>query len=244
MTTIIIAIVTLIVGAVVGYFLSKKSVDKQNQDLIDEATRKAQVLINDAEKDGETIKKEKIFQAKEKFLELKSKHEEVVNQRERKVADAELKVKEREDRNKLDFSEIQKQKDQIKSEKGNIQSRTEKLNIKQKEVDTMHKKQVEILEKISNYSAEEARTELIEVLKDEAKTKAQAHIQEIMEEAELDAKNEARKIVISSIQRIGTEQAIENAVSVFNIESDEIKGRIIGREGRNIRAIEAATGVE
>ncbi|MEG0697245.1 MAG: Rnase Y domain-containing protein, partial [Algoriella sp.] len=153
MTTIIIAIVTLIVGAVVGYFLSKKSVDKQNQDLIDEATRKAQVLINDAEKDGETIKKEKIFQAKEKFLELKSKHEEVVNQRERKVADAELKVKEREDRNKLDFSEIQKQKDQIKSEKGNIQSRTEKLNIKQKEVDTMHKKQVEILEKTSKYSA-------------------------------------------------------------------------------------------
>ncbi|GEM51237.1 ribonuclease Y [Empedobacter brevis] len=242
--TIIIAIVTLIVGAVVGYFLSKKSVDKQNQELIDEATRKAQTLINDAEKDGEAIKKEKIFQAKEKFLELKSKHEEVVNQRERKVADAELKVKEREERIKTDLAEIQKQKDQIKSEKGNIQARTEKLNIKQKEVDTMHKKQVEILEKISNYSAEEARAELIEVLKDEARTKAQAHIQEIMEEAELDAKNEARKIVVSSIQRIGTEQAIENAVSVFNIESDEIKGRIIGREGRNIRAIEAATGVE
>ncbi len=130
--TIIVAIVTLIVGAAVGYFLSKKSVDKQNQELIDEATRKAQTLINDAEKDGEAIKKEKIFQAKEKFLELKSKHEEVVNQRERKVADAELKVKEREDRNKIDFSEIQKQKDQIKSEKGNIQARTEKLNIKQK----------------------------------------------------------------------------------------------------------------
>lgn len=242
--SIIIAFVALIVGAVVGYFLSKKSVDKQNQELIDEATRKAKALVNDAEKDGETIKKEKILQAKEKFLELKTKHEEVVNQRERKVSDAELKVKEREDRIKIDLTEVQKQKESIKSEKGNLQSRTEKLNLRQKEVDTMHKKQVEILEKISNFSAEEARAELIEVLKDEARTKAQGHIQEIMEEADLNAKNEARKIVVSAIQRIGTEQAIENSVSVFNIESDEIKGRIIGREGRNIRAIEAATGVE
>lgn len=242
--SIIIAFVALIIGAVVGYFLSKKSVDKHNQELIDEATRRANSLINDAEKDGETIKKEKILQAKEKFLELKSKHEEVVNLRERKVSDSELRVKEREDRIKIDLVEVQKQKEGIKSEKGNLQSRTEKLNLRQKEVDTMHKKQVEILEKISNFSAEEARAELIEVLKDEARTKAQGHIQEIMEEADLNAKNEARKIVISAIQRVGTEQAIENSVSVFNIESDEIKGRIIGREGRNIRAIEAATGVE
>ena len=173
-STIIIALVTLIIGAVVGYFSSKKSVDKQNQELIDEATRKAQAIINEAEKEGEATKKEKILQAKEKFLELKSKHEEVVNQRERKISDAEHKVKEREDRIKSDLSEIQKQRDIIKSEKGNLQARIDKLNIKQKEVDTMHKKQVEILEKISNYSAEEARAELIEVLKDEAKAKAQA----------------------------------------------------------------------
>src|SRR5690606_15989331 len=120
----------------------------------------------------------------------------------------------------------------------------EKLNLRQKEVDTLHKKQVEVLEKVANYTAEEAKAELMETLKDEAKSKAQTHIQEIMEEAELNAKNEARKIIIQSIQRIGTEQAIENSVSVFNIENDEVKGRIIGREGRNIRAIEAATGVE
>ncbi len=242
--SIVIGIIALLIGAAVGYFLSKKSVDKENQLLIDQATQKADSILKEAQKEGEDIKKEKIFQAKEKFLELKSKHEESVNQRERKISDQEFKLKEREDRVKSDFSEVQKIKDDIKSEQGNIKARTEKLNIKQKEVDTMHKKQVEILEKISNFSAEEARLELMEVLKDEAKTKAQAHIQEIMEDAELNGKNEARKIVIQAIQRIGTEQAIENAVSVFNIESDEIKGRIIGREGRNIRAIEAATGVE
>lgn len=242
--SIVIGIVALLIGAAIGYFLSKKSVDKENQILVDTASSKAKEIINDAEREGEAIKKEKIFQAKEKFLELKAAHEESVNQRERKIADSELKVKEREDRIKLDMSDLQRQKDQIKSESANLQSRQDKLNLKQKEVDTMHKKQVEVLEKVANYTADEAKQELLETLKDEAKTKAQAHIQEIMEEAELNGKNEAKKIIIQSIQRIGTEQAVENAVSVFNIESDEVKGRIIGREGRNIRAIEAATGVE
>lgn len=242
--SIIIGIVALLIGAAIGYFLSKKSVDQQNQILVDTANSKAKEIVSEAEREGETIKKEKIFQAKEKFLELKAAHEESVNQRERKIADSELKVKEREDRNKLDFSELQRQKDLLKNETSNLQSRQDKLNLKQKEVDTMHKKQVEVLEKVANYTAEEAKQELLETLKDEAKTKAQSHIQEIMEEAELNAKNEAKKIIIQSIQRIGTEQAVENAVSVFNIESDEVKGRIIGREGRNIRAIEAATGVE
>lgn len=241
---VLIGVIALLVGATIGYFLSKKSVDKENQLLIEQAKQQADALIKEAQKEGENIKKEKIFQAKEKFLELKSKHEESVNQRERKIADQEFKLKEREDRVKSDLAEVQKAKDGLKAEQGNIKARTEKLNIRQREVDTMHKKQVETLEKISHFSAEEARAELMEILKDEAKTKAQAQIQEIMEEAELNGKNEARKIVIQAIQRIGTEQAIENAVSVFNIESDEIKGRIIGREGRNIRALEAATGVE
>src|SRR5690606_6176820 len=169
---------------------------------------------------------------------------ESINQREKKLSEIESKIKEREDKVKNEFSEIQRQRDQIKSENSNLQSRQEKLNLRQKEVDTLHKKQVEVLEKVANYTAEEAKAELMETLKDEAKSKAQTNIQEIMEEAELNAKNEARKIIIQSIQRIGTEQAIENSVSVFNIENDEVKGRIIGREGRNIRAIEAATGVE
>lgn len=242
--SIIIGIAAFLIGAVISYFLAKKSVDKENQILIDDARRKAAELVSDAEREGEAIKKEKIFQAKEKFLEMKSAHEETINQREKKMTEVESRLREREDKIKSEFSEIQKQKDLIKNEQSNLQSRQDKLNLRQKEVDAMHKRQVEVLEKVSNYTAEEAKAELLETLKDEAKTKAQAHIQEIMEEAELNAKNEAKKIVIQAIQRIGTEQAIENAVSVFNIESDDIKGRIIGREGRNIRAIESATGVE
>jgi len=242
--TIIVGILALIIGAVVSYFLAKKSVDKENQILIDNAKRKAEEIVNDAEKEGEAIKKEKIFQAKEKFLELKSAHEETINQRERKFAESESRLKEREDKLKMDLSDLQRQRDLLKNESSNLQSRQDKLNLKQKEVDTLHKKQVEVLEKVASYTAEEAKAELMETLKEEARIKAQSHIQEIMTEAELNAKNEAKKIVVQAIQRIGTEQAVENAVSVFNIESDEVKGRIIGREGRNIRAIEAATGVE
>lgn len=244
MTSIIFGLAGILIGAAVGYFLAKKSVDKQNQILIDDAQRRAKEIVSDSEREGEAIKKEKIFQAKEKFLELKSAHEETINQREKKTAEMESRVKEREEKIKTEFSEIQRQKDLLKNEQSNLQSRQDKLNLRQKEVDAMHKRQVEVLEKVSNYTAEEAKAELLETLKEEARIKAQAHIQEIMEEAELNAKNEAKKIIIQAIQRIGTEQAIENAVSVFNIESDDIKGRIIGREGRNIRAIEAATGVE
>lgn len=243
-TSIIFGIVGLLIGAVVSYFLAKKSVDKENQILIDNAKRKADGLIEDATKEGEAIKKEKIFQAKEKFLELKSAHENTINQREKKISEAELKLKEREDKIKSDFAELKKQKESLKEESRNLQSRQDRLNIRQKEVDTMHKKQVEVLEKVANYTAEEAKSKLMKTLTDEAKISAQAHIQEIMEEAEMNANKEARKIVVQAIQRIGIEQAVENAVSVFNIESDEVKGRIIGREGRNIRAIEAATGVE
>jgi len=243
-TSIIFGIVGLVIGGVISYFLAKKSVDKENQILIDNAKRKAEGLIEDAIKEGEAIKKEKIFQAKEKFLELKSAHENTINQREKKISEAELKIKEREDKIKSDFAELKKQKEQLKEESRNLQSRQDRLNIRQKEVDAMHKKQVEVLEKVANYTAEEAKSELMKTLTDEAKISAQAHIQEIMEEAEMNANKEARKIVVQAIQRIGIEQAVENAVSVFNIESDEVKGRIIGREGRNIRAIEAATGVE
>lgn len=243
-TSIIFGIVGLVIGGVISYFLAKKSVDKENQILIDNAKRKAEGLIEDATKEGEAIKKEKIFQAKEKFLELKSAHENTINQREKKISEAELKIKEREDKIKSDFAELKKQKEQLKEESRNLQSRQDRLNIRQKEVDAMHKKQVEVLEKVANYTAEEAKSELMKTLTDEAKISAQAHIQEIMEEAEMNANKEARKIVVQAIQRIGIEQAVENAVSVFNIESDEVKGRIIGREGRNIRAIEAATGVE
>ena len=185
--TIIVGILALIIGAVVSYFLAKKSVDKENQILIDNAKRKAEEIVNDAEKEGEAIKKEKIFQAKEKFLELKSAHEEAINQRERKFAESESRLKEREDKLKMDLSDLQRQRDLLKNESSNLQSRQDKLNLKQKEVDTLHKKQVEVLEKVASYTAEEAKAELMETLKEEARIKAQSHIQEIMTEAELNA---------------------------------------------------------
>lgn len=248
----------LIIGAVVAYLLTKKSVDNRNEILLAEAKQKADEiekkilkdkleadnLLKEAQKEGESIKKEKILQAKEKFLELKAQHEEAVNQRERKVSDRETQIKEKEHKLNEGLSELRKNRKALMTEVTEMEEKRMALNKKIEEVGQNHRRQVELLEKISGYSADEARTELIKSLKDEAKSKAQAHIQEIMEEAQMNAQDEARKIVIQAIQRIGTEQAIDNAVSVFNLENDDVKGRIIGREGRNIRAIEAATGVE
>lgn len=242
--TIVVGLAGLIIGGVIAHFLTKKSVDEQNRLLIEDANRRAKEIIDSAEKDGENIKKEKIFQAKEKFLELKAAHEETINKREKKSRDFELRLKERDDKIKADFAEIRNQKNFLKKEEDTLNSRQEKLDLRQKEVEAMHKRQVEVLEKVANYTAEEAKNELMESLKEEARTKAQTHIREIIENAEMEAKKEARKVLIQAIQRVGVEPAIENAVSVFNLESDDIKGRIIGREGRNIRAIESLTGVE
>ena len=245
-------------GAIVAYFLTKKRADNQNLVLLEEAKRnaeeieqnalqkklEAETILKNAEIEGENIKKEKVFQAKEKFLELKGQHEETINQKERKISDREKRSKEKEQKLNEGLNELKKNRKTLQTEFQDLEEKREALYRKIDEVNTNHKKQVELLEKISGYSAEEARKELVESLKEEAKTKAQAHIQEIMDEAHLNAQDEARKIVIQSIQRIGTEQAVENAVTVFNLDNDDVKGRIIGREGRNIRAIEAATGVE
>lgn len=243
-TYILIGVAALILGVIIGFFISKSSVDKKNKALIQEAEKKSRDIIKDAEREGEKIKQEKEFKAKEKFLEIKSKHESEFNKRERRVQDSEKRSKDLENKLKSELGRIKQKEQSLEDKEKALEAKREKLELKQKEVDTSHKNQVELLEKISSLSAEEAKEELINSLKDEAKTNAQAHIQTIMEEAELNAKNEAKKIIIQSIQRIGTEQAIENAVTVFNLESDDVKGRIIGREGRNIRAIEAATGVE
>lgn len=243
-TIVIEGVVTLILGLLVGYFITKIATSKKTQSIINEAEIEAKNLISQAEIKAEATKQEKMLQAKERFLELKSQHENQINQREKKMLDAEKRIKDKETKlnEELHQNNIQKKQNEQVVNEYNI--KLEALLKKQEETTQLHKKQVEMLEKISGYSADEAKEELVEALKQEAKTKAQAHIQSIMEEAQLNAKNEAKKIVIQTIQRIGTEQAIENAVSVFNIESDEVKGRIIGREGRNIRALEAATGVE
>ena len=204
----------------------------------------ASSIIKDAKTEAEQIKRDKIHQAKEKFLELKSQHETTINQRNQKINNIENRLKEKETKLNHKLSENNK-RDRILNEKiETVERKKEALERKLQESDKLLKKQVSALETISGLSEEEAKKELVEALKDEAKTKALAHIQEITEEAKLNASKEAKKIIIQTIQRVATEHAIENSVSVFNIDGDEVKGRIIGREGRNIRSLEAATGVE
>ncbi|MDP9954930.1 ribonuclease Y [Epilithonimonas hungarica] len=242
--TIIIGVVAILIGAVGGLLFGKSSLNSKAQFIIEDAKKSAENIIEKATVQAEAVKKEKHLQAKEKFLELKSEHDTNINNREKKMQEAEKRTKDKENKLNDELSKVGKLEKDLERQVNDYNKKLEIIQKKQHDLDVATAQKVEMLEKISNYSAEEAKNELVESLKAEAKTKAQAHVQSIMEEAQLNAKNEARKIVIQTIQRIGTEQAVENSVSVFNIESDEIKGRIIGREGRNIRALEAATGVE
>lgn len=241
---IIAAVVCLVIGLVAGIFYSKSSLNTKGNSIINDAQKNADNIIEKSKMQAEAIKKEKHVQAKEKFLELKSEHDSNIQNRERKMQDAEKRIKDKENKLNDELSKTGKLEKDLERQSTDFQKKTDTLDRKQQELDKIVTQKVEILEKIANFSAEDAKNELVEAMKAEAKTKAQAHVQSIMAEAQLNAKTEAKKIVIQTIQRIGTEQAIENSVSVFNIESDEIKGRIIGREGRNIRALEAATGVE
>jgi len=214
--------------------------------IVQKAILKSKTLkvLKDAEIDAENIKKEKILQAKERFLKLKEEHESKIKERDRRIQSSEDRAKAKE--NKLDnrLSELTKKERQLEKTSSDYEVKYKGLEIRMKELDKTQEKRVSELSKISGMSAEEAKNNLMEALKDEARTAAMAEIKEITEEAKLNGNKEARKIVIQCIQRVATEQAIENSVSVFNIDSDEVKGRIIGREGRNIRALEAATGVE
>ena len=243
-TTIIIGAVCLILGLVAGTLFAKSSLNSKAKFIVKDAKKSAENIIENANVKAEAIKKEKEAQAKVKFLELKSQHDENINSREKKMQEAEKRIRDKEQKLNDELSKTGKLEKDLERQKAEYDKKHEIVQKKQQELDVAIAQKVEMLEKISNYSAEEAKAELVDSMKAEAKTKAQALVQSIMEEAQLNAKNEARKIVIQTIQRIGTEQAIENSVSVFNIESDEVKGRIIGREGRNIRALEAATGVE
>ncbi|MHA6697558.1 ribonuclease Y [Chryseobacterium sp. A321] len=242
--TLGIGLVCLVIGAVVGMLFSKSALNSKAKFIIEDARKNAENLLEKAKVQAESVKKEKQLQAKEKFLELKSQHDQDIQGREKKMQEVEKRIKDKEGKLNDDLHKTGKLEKDLDRQINDYAKKTEVLDRKQQELDAITAQKVEILERISGFSAEDAKTELVEALKAEAKTKARAHVQGIMEEAQLNAKNEARKIVIQTIQRIGTEQAIENSVSVFNIESDEIKGRIIGREGRNIRALEAATGVE
>ena len=212
--------------------------------MVESAKKEAELILKDANLAGENSKKDKILQAKEKFIELKTEHEEVIKGREMKIIEVEKRILVKESQVSTELNKAKRVNDDFEAKTIEYTGKIEILEKKQSEVDKMHKNQVTQLEVISGLSADEAKNQLMESLKSEAKTQAMAHIQETIEESKLTAQQEAKKIIISTIQRVGTEEAVENCVSVFNIESDDVKGRIIGREGRNIRALEAATGVE
>ena len=242
--TILLIVGATIIGIVIGFIISKTLQKNNASKIIKNAKRNAATIIKDANQDGEAVKKDKIFQAKERFFELKSEHEKVIFSREKKISEAEKRIRDKESQISSELHKGKKLNDDIEVKIKDYNHRLEFLEKRKDEVEKVHKSQIQQLEVISSLSAEDAKLQLIESLKNEAKSDAMAYVQEKMEEAKLTAQQDARKIIINTIQRIGTEESIDNCVSVFNIESDDIKGRIIGREGRNIRAIEAATGVE
>ncbi len=234
---IIYAIVAALVGGGIGFVLTSSVLKKA-------VLRKSEDVLKDAQEKAEVLKKEKILQAKEKFLELKSEHEKAVQNKNNQIHKNENRLKQREASFNQKLDEFKKKEKEINAIRVNLSNQLELINKKQEEIDASLDQHIKQLEEISGLTAEEAKEQLIKTLKDEAKLEAQAQINDIIDEAKLTANMEAKKIVINTIQRTAVENAIENSVSVFNIESDEIKGRIIGREGRNIRALESLTGVE
>ena len=238
------AIVGIFVGGILVWYSLKKKQEKYAFKVIKDAQEESQNILKQAKVEAENIKKEKIYQAKEKFLELKAEHEKLILAKEKKISETEKRIKDKESQVSNELAQNKKLNDELLQKTEECNHRMLLVDKKQEEVDKLHKSQVKQLEVISGLTAEEAKTQLIDSLKNEAKTDAMAYIQTTIEEAKLTARQEARKIIINTIQRIGTEEAIDNCVSVFNLESDDVKGRIIGREGRNIRALEAATGVE
>jgi len=233
MTTIITFIISAVITAAVIFFVQNVLRKKKVSD-----------IISNAEKEAERIKNDKIFQAKEKFLQLKSEHEQFINEKNAAVQQMENKLKQRENQLNQQHNELQKAVKENEAQKENMKLQIEAASRKKEEYEKLRSEVVRKIEEISGMSASQAKEQLVQAMKDEARTQAMSYINDVMDEARLNASKEAKRIVINTIQRVAPETAIENAVTVFNIESDEVKGRIIGREGRNIRALEAATGVE
>ncbi len=243
-TTLIISLITGLVALAAGIFAGKVIFSKNTARKIEEAEQQARKIISDAKSNAENIKKERMLEAKEKFVQLKAEHDREVNEKNRKVADAEGRIKQKEQTINQKLEGLDKQTKENDSIKEHLNRQIEVVNQKRTELEKHQEEHIRRLEKIAGLTAEEAKAQLLESLKQEAQTKALSLQQEIIEDAKQRANKEARKIIIQSIQRTAAEQTIENTVTVFNLESDEIKGQIIGREGRNIRAIEAATGVD
>ncbi len=237
---IISAVVALAVGIVAGKFIFAKDTARQTA----EAEAQAQKIVSDARTTAENLKKERLLEAKEKFVQLKAEHDKEVLEKNRKLSDSENRVRQKEQTINQKLESLDKQSKENDSIKEHLNRQIEVINQKRTELEKHQEEHIRRLEKIAGLTADEAKSQLIESLKQEAQTQALSLQQEIIEDAKLRANKEARKIIIQSIQRTAAEQTIENTVTVFNLESDEIKGQIIGREGRNIRAIEAATGVD
>lgn len=244
MENITFIIIGTIVGLAIGFIIAKFLEKGKASKTIASAKLEAESILRNAKTEGEGIKKDKILQAKEKFLELKAEHEKVIIAKDKKMSEAEKRTRDKESQVSNELAKSKKLNDQLQSKLQSVNHKNEYLEKKRSELDKLHKNQVQQLEVISGLSADEAKEQLVNSLKETAKSDAMAFMQTAMEEAKLTAEQDAKKIIINTIQRIGTEEAVENCVSVFNLESDDVKGRIIGREGRNIRALEAATGVE
>lgn len=231
--TIICCAACLVAGGLITWLLISTAFKKR-------ATK----IVTEAEAQAEVIKKDRILQAKEKFLAMKTECEKDINARNQKMVAAETKIRQREQQVKSSFDELQKRQHDLQTAQDDLARQKDVVAQKQDDIEKLHKQQIERLEQLSGISSEQAKEQLVESLKAEAKTDAMSYINDIMDEAKINANKEAKKIVLQTIQRVATETAIENSVTIFHIDSDEIKGRIIGREGRNIRALEAATGVE
>lgn len=229
----VIAVVALIVGGLCGYFVFRYVING-----------KYKALMDTAQKDAEVLKEKKLLEVKEKFLNKKAELEKEIQSRNQKIQQSENKLRQRELNLNQRQEDVAKRKQDVEQQQQRVDNEKKLLQLKNEELEKMQQKEREKLEELSGLSADEAKTRLVESMKDEARTAAASYINEIMDEAKLNANSQAKKIVIQTIQRVATETAIENSVSVFHIDNDEVKGRIIGREGRNIRALEAATGVE
>ena len=242
--TVLIIVGVILIAGTLGFLLAKLLEKNNASQIVSNAKKEAANIVKEAKNEGESIKKDKILQAKEKFIELKSEHEKVILSRDKKINDAEKRTRDKESQVSSELAKNKKLNKEIEAKVKDYDDRLEYLDKRQADIDKLHASKVQQLEVISGLSADDAKEQLVESLKDQAKSDAMAFIQNAMEEAKLTAEQDAKKVIINTIQRIGTEEAVENCVSVFNLESDDVKGRIIGREGRNIRAIEAATGVE
>ena len=244
MNTIVFLALAGIIGIVIGFVIAKLLEKSKANKLIQNTKKEANSIIKKAKSEGDAIKKDKILQAKEKFIELKAEHEKVIINREKKLSEVEKRIRDKESRVSSELDRNKKLNKSLEGKEKDYDYKIEFLEKKESDLEKSHLRQVAMLEKISGFSADEAKTELVASLKEKATSDAMAFIQEKVEEAKMTAEQEARKVVLNTIQRVGVEQAVENCVSVFNLESDDVKGRIIGREGRNIRALESATGVE